>query len=284
VSLAGSRVGLLALVTVCCGQGALPEPATGSAVAQSGGDGLRSAVAGRQRSDQKRTRDAFRHPVETLRFFGVREDMNVVELWPGGGWYTSILAPFLHRRGTLTVATGDPSGDPKAEPTQDAKAFVARRDRQPEVFERVARVQVPATGDVVLGPPESVDAVVTFRNLHTFVWLGIEQTVLAASFRVLKHGGVLGLTDHRARPGGSTDPKILGDTGYIPEAYAIELVEKAGFHLVARSEINANPRDTKDYEGGVWALPPTYTNGATDRAKYEAIGESDRMTLKFVKP
>jgi predicted methyltransferase len=253
-------------------------------VVERGDDGLRSVVAGRQRSDPERARDAYRHPVETLRFFGVREDMNVVELWPGGGWYTSILAPFLHDRGSLTVATGDPGGDPKGEPTQDAKAFLARRERQPEVFERVARVQVAATGDIVLGPPASVDAVVTFRNLHTFVWLGIEQKVLAASFRVLKHGGVLGLTDHRARPGGATDPKILGDTGYIPEAYAIELVEKAGFHLMARSEISANPRDTKDYEGGVWALPPTYTNGATDRAKYEAIGESDRMTLKFMKP
>lgn len=225
-----------------------------------------------------------RHPAETLEFFGVRGDMSVVELWPGGGWYSAILAPFLRERGKLVVATGDPNGDPKAEPTQDAKAFIARSTLEPAVFDRVARIQVPTSGEIALGPPESADAVLTFRNLHTFVWLKIEQEILAASFRVLKHGGVLGLTDHRAPVGGSTDPKVLGDTGYIPEAYAVELAERAGFRLVARSEINANARDTKDYESGVWALPPTYANGAKDRARYEAIGESDRMTLKFVKP
>jgi predicted methyltransferase len=280
-----SSLGVLAAFAVACasshvaGHDGQPTPTAASA-----GRDLRSVVAGPQRSDQERARDVYRHPVETLGFFGVREDMNVVELWPGGGWYTSILAPFLRDHGGVTVATGDPDGDPKAEPTQDAKAFLARRDRQPEVFDRVARVQVPSTGDIVLGPPESADAVLTFRNLHTFVWLGIDRQILAASFRVLKHGGILGLTDHRAPVGGPTDPKVLGDTGYIPEAYAIELVERAGFRLAARSEINANPRDSKDYEGGVWALPPSYTNGAKDHAKYEAIGESDRMTLKFVKP
>jgi predicted methyltransferase len=245
---------------------------------------LRAAIAGPQRSDREKARDVYRHPAETLDFFGVRGDMNVVEMWPGGGWYSAILAPFLRERGRLVVATGDPNGDPKAEPTQDAKAFLSRSNLQPELFDRVARIQVPTTGEIVLGPPESADAVLTFRNLHTFVWLKIDQQVLAASFRVLKHGGVLGLTDHRAPPGGSTDPKVLGDTGYIPESYAIALVEQAGFRLVARSDINANPKDTKDYEGGVWALPPTYANGEKDHARYEAIGESDRMTLKFVKP
>jgi predicted methyltransferase len=247
-------------------------------------DALRAAVAGPQRTDAERARDVYRHPLETLGFLGVRPDMNVVELWPGGGWYTAILAPWLHDRGALAVATGDPNGDPQAEPTQDAKSFLTRRDRQPGVFDRVGLVQVPLKGEITLGPPESADAVLTFRNLHTFVWLGIDQQVLAASFRVLKHGGVLGLTDHRAPAGGPTDPKTLGNTGYIPEAYAIEVVEKAGFRLAARSEINANPHDTKDYEAGVWALPPSYANGEKDHDKYQAIGESDRMTLKFVKP
>jgi predicted methyltransferase len=253
-------------------------------VAPSDEAALRQAVAGPQRSDKERARDVYRHPVETLELFGVRGDMSVVELWPGGGWYTAILAPLLRDRGKLAIASGDPDGDAKAEPTEDGKAFLARRERQPEVFDRVAWMRVPATGDIVLGPPESADAVLTFRNLHTFVWLQKEQQMLAAAFRVLRHGGVFGLTDHRAPPGGSTDPKVMGDAGYIPEAYAIRLVENAGFRLAARSEINANPRDTKDYEGGVWALPPTYTNGDRDRARYEAIGESDRMTLKFVKP
>ena len=286
MSSVGSRFGLLAILAVCCGPASLPEPAstTTTAVAQPGSDALREAVAGPQRSEKERARDIYRHPVETLEFFGVRADMTVVELWPGGGWYTAILAPLVRERGKLVVASGDPNGGPKAEPTEDGKAFLARRNRQPEVFDRVAWVQVPATGDIVLGPPESADAVVTFRNLHTFVWLKTGQQILAAAFRLLRHGGVLGLTDHRALPGGSTDPKVMGDTGYIPEAYAIQVVESAGFRLVARSEINANPRDTKDYEGGVWALPPTYTNGEKDHARYEAIGESDRMTLKFVKP
>jgi predicted methyltransferase len=267
-------VGVLATLAVCCG----PARAPGSE------SSVRDAVAAPQRSEKERARDVYRHPVETLEFFDVRGDMTVVELWPGGGWYSAILAPLLHDRGRLIVASGDPNGGANAEPTDDGRAFLARRNRQPDVFERVLQVSVPAAGDVELGPPESADAVLTFRNLHTFVWLRMDERILAASFRVLRHGGVLGLTDHRAAPSGSTDPKVLGDTGYIPEAYAIEVVERAGFRLAARSEINANPRDTKDYEGGVWALPPTYTNGEKDRARYEAIGESDRMTLKFVKP
>jgi predicted methyltransferase len=283
-----SPLGLLAILAVCCGPASLSEPAsatgTASAVGQAGSDALREATAGPQRSEKERARDIYRHPVETLEFFGVRGDMTVVELWPGSGWYTSILAPLVRERGKLVVASGDPNGEPKAEPTEDGQAFLARRTRQPEVFDHTTWVQVPATGDIVLGPRESADAVLTLRNLHTFVWLKKEQQMLAASFRVLRHGGVLGLTDHRAPTGGSTDPKVMGDTGYIPEAYAIQVVESAGFRLAGRSEINANPRDTKDYEGGVWALPPTYANGEKDHARYEAIGESDRMTLKFVKP
>jgi predicted methyltransferase len=276
----------LAILAVCCGPARVSEPASTNAAAVTPPvrDALREAVAGPQRSEKERARDVYRHPVATLEFFGVRSDMTVVELWPGGGWYTAILAPFLHERGRLVVASGDPDGEPEAEPTQDGKAFLARREGQPEVFDRVAWVRVPATGDIALGPPESADAVLTFRNLHTFVWLQRERQMLAASFRVLRHGGVLGVTDHRAPPGGSTDPKVMGDTGYIPEAYAIQMVESAGFRLIARSEVNANPRDTKDYEGGVWALTPTYTNGEKDHARYKAIGESDRMTLRFVKP
>jgi predicted methyltransferase len=276
----------VAVLALACASPSTVEPPRTVAPRESSTSGaeLHAAIAGSQRSDKEKARDVYRHPAETLAFFGVGADTSVIELWPGGGWYSAILAPLVRERGKLVVATGDPDGDPKGEPTQDAKAFVARSNLQPELFDHVTRIQVPTTGEIVLGPPESADAVVTFRNLHTFVWLKIDQQILAASFRVLKHGGVLGLTDHRAPPGGSTDPKVLGDTGYIPEAYAIALVEQAGFRLVARSEVNANPKDTKDYESGVWALPPTYANGAKDRARYEAIGESDRMTLKFVKP
>ncbi len=279
-----ASLGAVALLGVACASTRVGDPHQAAVAPPSPGVELRSAIAGSQRSDREKARDVYRHPGETLEFFGVRGDMNVIELWPGGGWYSAILAPFLRERGRLVVATGDANGDPNAEPTQDAKAFIARSMLQPALFDRVARIPVSTTGDIVLGPPESADAVLTFRNLHTFVWLKIDEQILAASFRVLKHGGVLGLTDHRAATGGSTDPRVLGDTGYIPEAYAVALVERAGFRLVARSEINANPMDTKDYEGGVWALPPTYANGAKDHARYEGIGESDRMTLKFVKP
>jgi predicted methyltransferase len=280
----------LGLLTSCFGPAAcVARPASkreSSAIQATAPDthALRAAIDGSQRSEKERTRDIYRHPFETLSFFGVRDDMRVIELWPGGGWYSSILAPLVREHGALIVASGDPNGDSHAEPTQDAKAFIARVERQPDVFDRVTRIVVPTSGDITLGPPASADAVLTFRNLHTFVWLNMDRQVLAAAFRVLKHGGTLGLTDHRAVPGGSTDPKILGNSGYIPEAFAIKVVEAAGFRFVAKSEINANPKDTKDYDGGVWALPPTYTNGEKDHARYEAIGESDRMTLKFVKP
>jgi len=280
-----SRFGPCVVFALCCAASCVstPPPATEAATIPVRND-VREAVAGPQRSAQERARDIYRHPVETLEFFGVRSDMTVVELWPGGGWYTAILAPLLHERGKLVVATGNPNGEPKAEPTEDGNAFLTRRNRQPSVFDRVAWIPVPGAGEIELGPPESADVVLTFRNVHTFVWLGREQAVLDATFRVLRHGGVLGLTDHRAPPNRAPDPKLMGDTGYIPEAYAVQVVEKAGFRLIARSEVNANPKDTKDYEGGVWALPPTYANGGKDHARYEAIGESDRMTLKFVKP
>ena len=137
---------------------------------------------------------------------------------------------------------------------------------------------------ISFGPPESADMVLTFRNFHNWVGDPVMEKLLAASFVVLKHGGVLGLTDHRAAPGTAADPKVIGDSGYVPEAYVVETIEKAGFKLAGRSEVNANPKDTKDYPKGVWTLPPTYIQGDQDRARYQAIGESDRMTLRFVKP
>jgi predicted methyltransferase len=137
---------------------------------------------------------------------------------------------------------------------------------------------------MVLGAPESADMVLTFRNFHNWVEAGSTEPVLAAIARVLKHGGVLGLTDHRANAGAPIDAKTVGDTGYVPEDAVVTMIEAAGFKLAGKSEVNANPKDTKDYPKGVWTLPPSYELGETDRAKYEAIGESDRMTLKFVKP
>jgi predicted methyltransferase len=210
--------------------------------------------------------------------------MKVIELAPGEGWYTAVLAPVLARRGNLSVTIADPNGPPDVGSTRTAKALLARFANDAKSFGRVNTMVVKWTDDATLGPDGSADMVLTFRNAHN--WLGGKtfDKVLAAIFTVLKPGGILGLTDHRANPGAPTDAKTIGDTGYVPEAYLIKQVETAGFKLAGKSEINANAKDTKDYSGGVWTLPPTYALGDVDRAKYAAIGESDRMTVKFVKP
>ena len=283
--LAGLALGLAAL---SCGGGltstpvALPEgtppvdPATDAK--------LRASLAGPQRTDREKARDVYRHPRETLEFFGLREDMTVAEISPGGGWYTAVLAPVLRDRGKLVIAGGDPDGDPKSEGTQNARELRARLQAMPQAFDRVQAVVVGREGAWVLGPPESADMVLTFRNFHNWVGGGVADRVLGAALAVLRHGGVLGLVDHRAKAGTPADPKVVDDTGYVPEDYVVREVEKAGFRLAGKAEINANPRDTKDYPKGVWTLPPTYELGGVDHAKYEAIGESDRMTLRFVKP
>jgi predicted methyltransferase len=245
---------------------------------------LQASIAGAQRTDKEKARDLFRHPKETLEFFGLKDTMTVIELSPGGGWYSAILAPVLRDHGKLIVVGGDPNGDPKSEGTQNALALHDRFKKAPTVFDKVQEVVWKHDGELAFGPPESADMLLTFRNLHNWVEGKNADQVLAAAFKVLKHGGVLGLTDHRANPASSIDPKVIGDTGYIPEDYVIKLVETAGFKLDAKSDINANPKDTKDYPKGVWTLPPTYELGDVDHAKYETIGESDRMTLKFVKP
>ena len=209
--------------------------------------------------------------------------MTVVEISPGEGWYTAVLAPVLRDHGKLVVAGGDPNGDPKSEGTKHAQALLDRFQKMPQAFDKVQSI-VLKDNVWVLGAPESADMVLTFRNFHNWVEDGTTDKVLAAAFKVLKHGGVLGVTEHRANPGAPTDAKTVGDTGYMPEDAVVKLVEGAGFKLAGRSEVNANPRDTKDYPKGVWTLPPVYALGDTDHAKYEAIGESDRMTLRFVKP
>jgi predicted methyltransferase len=254
---------------------AAPDPATDAK--------LRASLAGGQRTDKEKARDVYRHPLETLEFFGLRDDMTVVEISPGGGWYTAVLAPVLRDKGKLVVAGGDPNGDPKSEGTKNAQELQARFQQMPQAFDRVQAVVVKDSG-VSFGPSESAEMVLTFRNFHNWVGSPMMDKILGASFAVLKHGGILGVTDHRANPGGPTDPKTVDDTGYVPEDYVIQTVEKAGFKLAGKSEVNANPKDTKDYPKGVWTLPPTYELGDQDHAKYEAIGESDRMTLKFVKP
>jgi predicted methyltransferase len=272
--------------TAACGSSrpALPPPSAAAAPDAATDAKLQQALASPVRTDKEKARDVYRHPRETLGFFGLRDDMTVVEISPGGGWYTTILAPVLRDRGQLRVAGGDPGGDPKSEGTVLAQALQKRFQAAPQTFDKVQALVVGDGKPVSFGAPESADLVLTFRNFHNWVGDPSMDQVLAASFAVLKHGGILGLTDHRAKPGTTVDPKVVGDTGYVPEDYVVETIEKAGFKLAARSEVNANPKDTKNYPKGVWTLPPSYELGDTDRAKYEAIGESDRMTLRFVKP
>ncbi|MEA3091540.1 MAG: hypothetical protein QOJ04_2882 [Caballeronia sp.] len=244
---------------------------------------LDTAIAAPYRGEKARARDVYRHPKETLEFFGLAPNQSVLEIAPGGGWYTDILGPYLRASGTLYEAQYLPPQG--ALPAGEAKSNA--------VFERKLAAAPDVFGTVVVGSLQSgqfsgfpaglqVDRVLTFRNIHNWIEDGQVDANLRAFYSVLKPGGVLGVEEHRARPGTSVQQMI--DTGYMTEAYVIEHAQAAGFRLAARSEINSNPRDTKDYPNGVWSLPPSYRGGDTDRARFAAIGESDRMTLRFVKP
>lgn len=240
---------------------------------------LREIIAGAHRSEESKARDRYRHPFETLTFFGIRPEMTVVEIYPGRGWYTEILAPYLKGSGTLYAA--EHPGDPSYEAVQRSlEAFDQRIKSAPELYGEVKRTKLAKGAEIA--PPGSADLVVTFRNVHSWMRSGTADETFAAMFKALKPGGVLGLVQHRGKPGVEQDPKA--GSGYVSEDYVIALAEKAGFKLAEKSEINANPNDTKDYPKGVWTLPPTLRLGDADREKYLAIGESDRMTLKFVKP
>jgi predicted methyltransferase len=240
---------------------------------------LKEVIAGDHRSADNKARDQYRHPLETLTFFGIRPDMTVVEIYPGRGWYTEIIAPYLKDSGTLYAA--EHPGDPSYEAVQRSlEAFDQKVKDAPELYGEVKRTKLTKDGDIA--PPDSADLILTFRNVHSWIGAGTENEAFAAMFRALKPGGVLGLVQHRGDPNAAQDPKAA--SGYVNEDYVIELVKKAGFELAEKSEINANPKDTKDYAKGVWTLPPSLRLGDEDREKYLAIGESDRMTLKFVKP
>jgi len=237
-------------------------------------------VAGRHRSPANVARDPYRHPAETLAFFGIRADSRVVEILPGSaGYYMEILAPFLRDKGLYVAASRDELAAPQYR--ADHEKLLARLKAEPALYGKVDVTQF--NGDRhEIAPPGSADFVLTFRNLHNWIERGEAQAALRAFYRALKPGGVLGVVDHRGRD----DRPQAGQTksGYVREDYAIELIERAGFVLAGRSEVNANPRDAKDYPEGVWTLPPTYRLKDRDRAKYAAIGESDRFTLKFVRP
>lgn len=241
---------------------------------------LDNILAGSQRSAENSARDRYRHPKDTLLFFGIRPEMTVLEVWPEPGWYTEIIAPLVRERGKYYAAVIAP--DPQSKyVTARLSDYQQKLASKPDVYGSVAVVTFPSNGaDVV--PPGSLDMAVTFRNIHNWMAEDSASQAFATLYKALKPGGVLGVVEHRGNPATAQDPKAK--SGYVNEDYAIRLIEGQGFRLVGESQVNANPKDTKDYEQGVWTLPPTYRLGDQDRQKYTDIGESDRFTLKFVKP
>ncbi len=253
-----------------------------SALGAQAQDALKAAVAADHRSVGNVARDVWRHPYETLSFFGVKPTDTVVEIAPGaGGWYTEILAPYLQAQGQLYEASDDPASS-SAYYQRSAKRFQAKMDSQGVYGKVKVTVFDPAAGKLDMAPAGTADVVLTFRNVHNWMNAGTAPAVFGAAFKALRPGGTLGVVEHRLPASRTQDPKA--DSGYVQEAAVIKFAQEAGFKLAGRSEVNANPRDTADHEGGVWSLPPTYGLKDKDRAKYQAIGESDRMTLKFVKP
>lgn len=241
---------------------------------------LHQAAMAAHRSAENRARDAYRHPVETLAFFGIEPDDTVVELWPGGLWYTEILAPYLADKGKLIAAA--PAG-------RGTEGLAKRLDANPAVYGKVERANFPTLLGGTGVAPGSVDAVLTFRNVHNWRMgymqpdkTDYSEAAFREIFAMLKPGGVLGIVDHRLPE--SADAAREMSSGYIKTSTIRRMAEAAGFRFAGASEVNANPKDTANWPKGVWTLPPNYAEGEADRAKYQAIGESDRMTLKFVKP
>ena len=258
----------------------LAAACTAGSSRQTTAEALTGILAGNQRSAENSARDQYRHPKETLLFFGIRPEMKVMEIWPEPGWYTEVIVPLLRDKGKYyaAVIAADPSSKYITQRLEDYRHKLASRA---DLYDRVTVVTFPSDGSDAV-PPGSLDMVVTFRNIHNWMARDTAAQAFATMYRALKPGGVLGVVEHRGNPAVPQDPKAK--SGYVNEDFAIKLIEGQGFRLVAKSEVNDNPKDTKDYPEGVWTVPPTLTLGDKDRDKYLAIGESDRMTLKFVKP
>jgi predicted methyltransferase len=249
-----------------------------AAAAEAVDPALAAAVASPERTAAFVARDVARHPAQELTFFGLAPTMTVVELWPGGGYWTEILGAYLAPAGHFYAAL-PPAGNPEED------AGVARwRARVAAQGKRLGTIQETTLGKdaYAIAPAGSADLVLTFRNLHNWMDDGYAEAALAACFKALKPGGILGIEEHRGRNDRPQDPKAKD--GYVRQDYAIALAEKAGFKFVGSSEIDANPRDTKDWVDGVWTLPPTLSQGEKDKARYLAVGEADNFVLKFRKP
>lgn len=254
-----------------------PSPVLG---AIRGPSSLAGAIAGDWRTPGNVARDRYRHPLQTLQFFALSPQQTVVEITPGGGWYSEILAPYLSRDGQYIGAQPTPARR-DGEAARDSSALADKFKADPLHYGKARIIEFDPKAPV-FGPPASADVVLTFRNVHNWIAAGNADAYFKAFYAVLKPGGTLGVVDHRAKAGASLE--TMQKSGYLTTQMVLDLARAAGFQLVGSSEINANPKDTTDHPNGVWTLPPTNQHDAADDAMYRAIGESDRMTLRFVKP
>jgi predicted methyltransferase len=285
-------VGIAVLLGACDGgqpASVATEPVANESVAAvmaastdaSGHSNLESILAGEHRSAENMARDKYRHPAETLGFFGLKPDSVVVEVWPGGGWYTEIIAPYVNEKGSYIAAGFDPESPIEFIATAAAR-YQAKLDANPELYGNATTAVLMPPDQLDFVAEGSVDLVLTFRSIHNWMPRGSQDLMAAAMFRALKPGGVLGVVEHRGIPSEPQDPEAK--MGYVNQEYAIEMFERAGFVLNGSSEINANSADSKDHPEGVWALPPTLRLGDQGKETYLGIGESDRFTLLFIKP
>jgi predicted methyltransferase len=267
-----ARAGLAILLTIAAGSSAAPVDEAA----------LRLLAEGTHRAAGHAARNVYRHPVETLTFFGLEPNMTVVEIAPGGaGWYTEIIAPYLKASGTYYAASYDPLS-PVDYYRRNARTLQDKLAERLDLYGHTILTVFAPPAKTDIAPPGSADLVVSFRNVHNWMEDSAADAAFAAFHRALKPGGVLGIVEHRGDPNRPQDPQAA--SGYVREDVVIAMAERAGFKLDARSEINANPKDDRDHPEGVWTLPPNLALGDKDRAKYAAIGESDRMTLRFRKP
>jgi predicted methyltransferase len=243
---------------------------------------LKNAINGKHRSAEHKARDKYRHPFETLEFFDVKNNMSVIEVWPGKeGWYTEILAPYLKRHGHLITAHFSKEAvDEYAKKSRHQ--FVTKLHKSPKIYDKIKLTVLQPPQFLQIAPDGWADRILTFRNVHNWMKNDQAPAVFKAMFNALKPGGILGVVEHRSSTSKPQDTKAL--SGYVSEDYVIALARNAGFEFLAKSEINANTKDSKDYPEGVWTLPPTLKLKDKDRKKYLDIGESDRMTIKFIKP
>lgn len=269
------------LMTLIAGLGLLSIPTSSADHHGENLASLEALINGSHRSEANKARNSFRHPVETLEFFGLQPDTTVIEILPSRGWYTEIIAPYVRDAGKYYAAHFSPNASLSYMPP-NLRNFEEKISNEPELYGRITVRHLNPPHEVVIAPPESADMALTFRNVHNWIMAGQEHEFFAAFYAALKPGGVLGVVEHRALAGSAME--VMETSGYVTEAYVKEVAAAAGFEFVASSEINANPSDPTVHPAGVWTLPPNYRLGDQDRDKYTAIGESDRMTLKFIKP